>query len=163
ADARLLVANQEGYAFWSKYESFLHLDQAVQMVIAATRAGDLSRLSEILRAEPGAANPTWVPGFEPATPVPTDSIPLFCVSDAFWGGTNAVGDEYEIARALIEAGAEVDFDGGQPLVGAVSFNVPGVVGALLEGGAAVDGVDGDGVPMAYALHFAFRDLAELMA
>jgi hypothetical protein len=26
ADARLLIANQEGYAHWGKYESYLHLE-----------------------------------------------------------------------------------------------------------------------------------------
>src|SRR5579884_3603529 len=52
ADARLLVANEEGYAFWSKYDSFLHLDPAVQAVISAVRTGDLTKLREILRFDP---------------------------------------------------------------------------------------------------------------
>jgi hypothetical protein len=52
ADARLLVANEEGYAYWSKYESFLHLDPVVQAVIGAVRTGDLVKLREILRSDP---------------------------------------------------------------------------------------------------------------
>jgi hypothetical protein len=47
ADARLLIANQEGYAFWQKYESYLHLDPSVQEVIGAVRIGDLKKLREI--------------------------------------------------------------------------------------------------------------------
>jgi hypothetical protein len=41
ADARLLIANQEGYAYWGKYEGYLHLDPAVQRVIVAVRSGDI--------------------------------------------------------------------------------------------------------------------------
>ena len=44
ADARLLIANQEGYAYWGKYESYLHLDPAVQRVIVAVRSGDIEML-----------------------------------------------------------------------------------------------------------------------
>lgn len=163
-DARLLVANEEGYAYWCKYDSFLHLEPAVQAVIAAVRAGDLAKLREILRSDASAANPKWVPGYTPAKdPIPNDSIPLFCVSEAIWRKTNREGNDYEIARELIAAGAEVDAEGGLPLVGAVSFNAIGAVRALLDGGASVDGVDGDGVPMAYPIHFGFGAVAELLA
>ena len=164
ADARLLVANEEGYAFWSKYDSFLHLDPAVQAVITAVRAGDLAKLREILRSDPSAANPKWVPGYTPAKdPIPNDSIPLFCVSEAVLRKTNREGNDYELARELIAAGAEVDAEGGLPLEGAVSFNAIGATEALLDGGAAVDGVDGDGVPMAYPIHFGYGAVAELLA
>src|SRR6201986_5176488 len=40
ADARLLIANEEGYAYWSKYQSYLYLEPAVQGVIQAVRSGD---------------------------------------------------------------------------------------------------------------------------
>ena len=43
ADARLLIANQEGYAYWGKYESYLHLDPAVQRVIVACAAATSRR------------------------------------------------------------------------------------------------------------------------
>src|SRR6516162_8751692 len=59
ADARLLIANQEGYAHWSKYESYLHLDPAVQSVIVAVRNGDIEMLRDTLRADPMAANPRF--------------------------------------------------------------------------------------------------------
>ncbi|MBV8847221.1 MAG: hypothetical protein JO307_30800 [Bryobacterales bacterium] len=164
ADARLLVANEEGYAYWSKYDSFLHLDPAVQAAIAAVRTGDLAKLREILRSDASAADPKWVPGYTPTKdPVPNDSIPLFCISEAVWRRTNRAGNDYELARELIAAGADVDAEGGLPLVGAVSFNAAGAVQALLDGGAAVNGVDDDGVPMAYPIHFGFGAIAELLA
>ena len=45
ADARLLVANRRGYAFWEKYESYLHLIPPVATTIEAIVAGDLTALS----------------------------------------------------------------------------------------------------------------------
>ncbi len=164
ADARLLVANEEGYAFWSKYESFLHLDPAVQSILGAVRSGDLKKLQEVLQADPAAANPKWVSGFAPARrPLPNDSVPLFCVSEAVFRKTNRTGNDYELARVLIAAGADPDIERGLPLISAVSFGATGVVTALLDGGAHVDGVDRDGVPMAYAMHFGFSAIAELLA
>ncbi|QOY87441.1 ankyrin repeat domain-containing protein [Paludibaculum fermentans] len=162
-DARLLVANAEGYAYWEKYDSYLHLDPDVRAAIAAVRSGDLAQLQEILRSDPAAANRHWVAGFAAPQPPPNDSIPLFCVSEAVFRGTNRRGNEYELTRALIASGAEVEVDGGQPLTSAVSFGVLRVVEALLDGGAQVDGVDGDGLPMGYAMHFAFQEVAELLA
>jgi ankyrin repeat protein len=116
-----------------------------------------------LRSNTTAANPNWVSGYTPAKdPIPNDSIPLFCVSEAVWRQTNREGNDYELTCELLGAGAEVDVLAGLPLVGAVSFNAIGAVRALLEGGAAIDGVDGDGVPMAYAIHFGFGAVAELL-
>src|SRR5215475_426104 len=57
ADARLLIANQEGYAYWGKYESYLHLDPAVQRVIVAVRSGNIEALRDTVRADPAAVNP----------------------------------------------------------------------------------------------------------
>src|SRR5262249_44884360 len=112
ADARLVVANAEGYAFWSKYESFLHLDPAVRDVIAAVRSGHRDGVLATLRDDPRAANPFWVSGFAAPRPVPNDSIPLFCVSEATFRGTNTRGNEYELVRDLASAGAIVDLEGG---------------------------------------------------
>jgi ankyrin repeat protein len=163
ADARLLVANREGYAYWDKYDSFLHLDQSVRLVVSAVHAGDVTALREILSSDPDSANPAWVPGFPVPKPVPNDSIPLFCVSEGVWSGTNRQCNEAEITRALIAAGANVDIEGGLPLASAVSFGTSHVVEALLEGGAIADGVDRDGLPMAYAMAFGFAAIAELLA
>ena len=63
---------------------------------------------------------------------------------------------------MIRAGADIEFDDGGPLKNAVSYYSVGAVRALLESGAAVDGPDGGGMPMAYALTFGFTDIAELL-
>ena len=163
ADARLLIANEEGYAFWAKYQSYLYLEPAVQDVIAAVRRGDLESLRETLRSQPSAANPHWEPGFPTPHPIPNDSIPLFCVSEAVFRTTNQQGNEKELTQALLAAGADITIEGDIVLGAAMSFNVPGVAEALLDGGAPIDGVDGDGVPIGYAVHFGFRELTEMMA
>jgi len=163
ADARLLVANQEGYAYWNKFDSFLHLDPAVQSVISAVRTGGLAELREILRSDPTSANPKWVYGFTPPKPIPNDSIPLFCISEGIWRRTNQQGNGYELTRMLIAAGADFEAEGGIPLTAAISFDAIHVVEALLDSGALPNGVDQDGVPMAYAMHFGFTPIAELLA
>jgi hypothetical protein len=163
ADARLMIANQEGYAYWNKYESYLNLDGTVKKVVAAVRSGNLGAAQDILRSDSEAANPRWVSGFTVPVPIPNDSIPMFCVSEGVFRGTNRKGNEHELTRALIEAGAQVDIEGGLPLASAVSFNASHVVKALLAGGAKVDGVDSDGVPMAYAVHFGFSEIAVMLA
>jgi hypothetical protein len=100
ADARLVIANEEGYAFASKHESFLHLDPAVQDAISAVRSGDREGLLAALREDPRAANPFWVSGFAAPRQLPNDSIPLFCVSEGSFRGTNSRGNEYEQVRDL---------------------------------------------------------------
>ena len=170
ADARLLAANEKGYAFWLKYDSYIHLDPAVKEVIRAVRTGDLEGLKRVLQADPGAANPKWAPGFEKPANIPNDSTPLCCVSEGIFEGTNRKGNDYELTVELIQAGANTDlimptppFASGTPLTTAVSYNALGATRALLEGGAAVDGPDGQGMPMAYAMLFGFRDIAEALA
>ena len=63
---------------------------------------------------------------------------------------------------LTAAGADIHIEGDIVLGSAVSFDVIDAVAALLDSGAAIDGVDGDGVPMAYAMHFGFVEVAELL-
>ena len=163
ADARLLIANQEGYAFWKKYDSYLHLAPEVQGAVAAVRSGDRDGLQDLLRADRWASGPRWVAGFAAPRPIPNDSIPLFCVSEGSYRGTNPRGNEYHLVRDLANAGAEVDIEAGMPLAAAVSFDVIRAVEALVDCGAAVDGVDRDGTPMAYALHFGYAAIAHLLA
>jgi hypothetical protein len=162
ADARLLIANQEGYAYWGKYESYLHLDPAVQRVIIAVRSGDVEMLGDTLHADPAAANPRWVAGFRRPTPIPNGSTPLFCVSEGVFRGTNTQHNAYDVTRMLVATGADIHIEGDIVLESAVSFDVIDAVAALLDSGAAIDGVDGDGVPMAYAMHFGFVGVAELL-
>jgi len=161
-DARLVIANEEGYAFWAKYESYLNLDPAVQGVIQAVRVGDLNKLRALLRTNPGAANPRWVRADLKPPQISNDSIPLHCVAEGVFNGTNRQGNDYHMTRALIKAGADVEIDNGEPLKSAVSYYAEGAVRALLEGGARVDGPDGGGMPIAYALTFGFTEIAELL-
>ena len=162
ADARLLIANQEGYATWSKYESYLHLAPTVQRVIVAVRHGDIETLRDALGADSAAANPRWVAGFPRPTRIPNDSIPLFCVSEGVFRGTNAQHNAYDMTRMLVAAGADIHIEDDIVLGAAVSFDVTDAVAALLDSGAAIDGVDGDGVPLAYAMHFGFVEVADLL-
>ena len=67
-----------------------------------------------------------------------------------------------MTRMLVAAGADIHIEGDIVLESAVSFDVIDAVAALLDSGAAIDGVDGDGVPMAYAMHFGFVEVAELL-
>src|SRR5260370_4015885 len=115
ADARLLIANQEGYAYWGKYESYLHLDPAVQRVIVAVRSGDIETLRDTLRAAPAAANPRWGAGFHRPTPIPNDSIPLFCISEGVFRGTHTEHNADDMTRMLVAAGGDIHIAGGSVL------------------------------------------------
>ena len=166
--AKLIIANEHGFARGPKYESYLYLDLSVRDVIQAASTGDLETLQAVLHEDASAVNPKWVPGFEPSTldlkHWSNDSIPLFTVSEAVFNGTISVGtNEYAITKTLIDAGADPDIDFGHPLMAAVSFNAIHVVEALLDGGAAIDGVDGDGLPMAYPQLFGYTEIVELLA
>jgi hypothetical protein len=124
------------------------------------RSGDIETLRDTLPTDPAAANPRWVAGFHRPTPIPNDSIPLFCVSEGVFRGTNTQHNAYDMSRMLVTAGADMHIEGDIVLESAVSFDVIDAVAAMLDSGAAIDG--GDGVPMAYAMHFGFVEVAELL-
>ena len=63
---------------------------------------------------------------------------------------------------MIQAGADVEFNNGDPLKTAVSYYARGAVETLVEAGALVDGGDGTGMPMAYAMGFGFREIAHTL-
>ena len=179
-DAHAVVAMEKGYAGWGKYESFLHLDPNVRDVIAAIRVGDLDRVRKILAEDPNASQSRWAgdyrpshlgrergenkSGFEPGPDarVANDSIPLFVVSEALFCGTNKRRNEYELAKALLAAGADPMIENHLPMTSACSFNDLGSVKALLEAGADVDGPGGHGVNLCYALFFGFTELSEFL-
>ncbi len=152
-DAKLLVANGEGYALWPKYDDYMHLDPTVRDVISAVHAGDVGAVCAIVAEDASAADPKWVAGYEPQA-FSNDSNPLFRVSRAVFEKdiTQAVGGQ--LTRALLDAGADPDYARGYPLVGSVSFNALDMTRELLAGGpngsAAVDGINRDGGPMGYA-------------
>lgn len=180
-DAHAVVAMGHGYARWDKYESFLHLDPHVRDVLAAIKVGDLERVREILTEDPAAADPHWAgeyrdtplarePGRKnkngsgPGTDaeVANDSVPLFMVSEALFHGSNTRGNEYGLAKALLDAGADPMIEGHLPMTGACSFNAMGTVKALLEAGAEIDGPGGHGINLCYALYFGLTELSEYL-
>ena len=57
ADARLLIANQEGFAYWRTYESYLHLDPAVQQVIVAAVKRIMALAADRVRSRERSAPP----------------------------------------------------------------------------------------------------------
>jgi hypothetical protein len=159
-DAGLVLAYERGYPFWSSYDDYLHLHPAVKEVLAAVTTGDLARLRQVLATEPAAATPRYVDGRERVR-IPGQSIPLFCVSAAVFHGGNRRGNDEALARALIAAGADVDFQGGDPLCAAASYGAIGTARALLEAGADPDA--GGGVALANAMLFGFTELTGLLA
>jgi ankyrin repeat protein len=142
-------------------EAVARLEPAVRDVIAAARRGDLATVEVVLREHPEAANPRWQGGERPERPR-IETVPLCGVALGVFEGTNTSGNAADLTRALIQAGAEVDFNEGDPLKTAVSYDTRGAVETLLDAGAAVDGTRGGGMPMAYALGFGFRDIARLL-
>ena len=180
-DARALVAMDRGYARWEKYESFLHLDPNVRDIIGAIKKGDLEEVEKILAEDPAAAEPHWVgaynaapfarnrgannSGFEPGpeAKISNDSVPQFIVSESLFNGANKKGNEYELTKALLGAGADPMIAGHLPMTGACSYNDLGSVRALLESGAEIDGPGGHGINLCYALFFGFTELSEYLA
>jgi ankyrin repeat protein len=137
------------------------LEPTVRDVIAAARRGDLATLNAVLRAHPEAASPRWQDGIGPER-IRIETVPLCCVALGVFEGTNKSRNDAQLTRALIQAGADVEFNSGDPLKTAVSYYAQGAVETLLEAGALVDGADGTGVPMAYAMGFGFREIAHTL-
>jgi len=165
-DARLIVANRNGYALWRKYELYLSLDSRVRDLIAAVRVGDIETARDILAAAPQVANPVIEPGLgcnlrTEAGHIANDSIPLFCLSEGVFNDTNQRGNEGEIAELLLSNGADPDL-AWQPMEGAVSFNCPSIAAALIRHGANVEGPS-PGVLLAYPMLFGYTTICEQLA
>ena len=164
ADARLVVANRYDYALWSKYNSYLLLDPAVKNVIAAVRKGDLDGLHNALDEVPEAANPRWVTDHRAGeSDIPNDSIPLFCVCEGVFRGTNKQGNEGELARALLQAGADPDLC-WKPMEGGRQFQLSARTGSPHRTRSRYD-IEGPapGIFMAYPILFGFTQICELLA
>ena len=134
-------------------ENDQHLNPLAREIIKAIEDNDIERVKEVLSQNPPIADPNWL----------NEPMLFYHVSEAVFEGKIPTGtNEYAITKALLQAGADVDFLGGYPLVAAVSFNALHVVRALLESGALVNGTDNDGILMAYALFFGFTTVSELL-
>ncbi|MDA1192178.1 MAG: sigma-70 family RNA polymerase sigma factor [Candidatus Poribacteria bacterium] len=168
-DARVVVAMDHGFAHWDKLDAYLNLQPSVQELIEAICANDLAAVKRILKEDPSAANPKRVDGYEPPSKsrvvsALNDCIPLFRLQQAVFQGEIPRGnDEYALAKTLLDAGADPDYFDGYVLAGAAGCGLIDMTRALLEAGAKVDGVDGDGLPLSCALGGGYTEVAELLA
>ncbi len=128
--------------------------QTVTIAIEAVKAGDVAALRRLLSASPDLVQARSADGrslLGHLTDYPAN----------IQGGI-------ELVRELVAAGASVDalaLDGAlgeTPLQWAVSANDVAVAAALLDAGAAVDGVGGDRRPLAQALFYRQREAADLL-
>ena len=104
-------------------------------VKTAIRKGDSATLGSLLAEDPALANALICWG-------PNDCIlthPLHYVSDMLFDGTLKRGAELPLIEALIDAGADLDFQrdnkGDTPLIGAASLGAEDVGLRLLDAGA----------------------------
>lgn len=102
----------------------------------AIRTGDVAALRHLLNGDPSRANELIRWG-------QNDSIlthPLHYVSDMLFEKTLRTGKEVPLIDALIEAGADLDFQkngkGDTPLIGAASLGAEQIGLRLLEAGAS---------------------------
>jgi hypothetical protein len=108
-------------------------------VKAAIQAGDVLTLRRLLREEPSRANELIHWGGKN----PCITHPLHFVSDMLFQGTLPKGTEVALLDALIEAGADLDFQrkredgkkGDTPLIGAASLGAEDAGIRLLDAGA----------------------------
>ena len=98
----------------------------------AIEAGDAERLSLLLAEDPSRADAVirWGRGNE--------CHPIHYVCDKVFDGTLKDGRELPLVRALIEAGADIDFGNGDPLNAAASLGAIEVAFVLLDAGARTD-------------------------
>lgn len=101
----------------------------------AIESGDASALVELLRAEPARANEliTWGKRDH------LESHPLHFICDMLFEGTLERGRERELAAALIDAGADINYRQGDPLNAAASLGATEVGLLLLDAGAEPNG------------------------
>ena len=179
ADAQRVVAREHGFESWpgfaSHVEALAYRDAPVARFEAAADAivaGDEATLHELLRDHPAL--------------VRARSTRAHHATLLHYVAANGVEDFRQrtpdnalaIARMLIDAGADVDavadsYGGGSHqttlnlLVSSVhparaNLQAP-LVELLLDAGAAIEGLDGDGSPLLTSLAFQYPDAAEALA
>jgi len=166
-DARVLIANKRGFAHWIKLHAYIHLIPEVRHLIQSIEENNITSFFDILGKYPHAVNPRWVHGFasldEHFPNSINDCIPLFRLSRAVSDGRISAGTvEYQMAEALIETGADINYDSGHPLKAAISFGSIKVVKALLQSGASPDGHNGGREPIALAARFGTAEILQIL-
>src|SRR2546427_1102124 len=124
------------------------MDAKFHPAIAAIRSGDLESFKTLISQDPTLA-----------TSRSSSSHPtlLQCVALEVRGDGKDKPNNEELARVLIDAGAEIN----QPLVAAASINNRAVAELLLDHDAAIDGA-GDWSPLEEALYWNSKDVLALL-
>ena len=173
ADAQSLIAGAHSFESWVSFVDFIEHDtrqtpDGAEFEVAADAVvdGDLARLASLLRGNPALAH--------------ARSARIHRATLLYYLAANGIEDfrqrspanAPEIARLLLDAGAEVDAlcgpgdSGDTPMLALVTSVHPhyrGVATELIEtfveAGSMVDGVNGDGAPVRLALKFGYPDSA----
>ena len=172
--ARLAIARDHGYADWAdaRHHADILVDTRFEAAADAIQWGELEALRALLEAHP--------PLISMRSPFAHHAMLLHHVA------ANGIEVERqlqsppnapEIMRLLLERGAEPDglcdlYGGGRgstTMCMLVSSSVPAAAGVqvplvdeLCRGGAAVDGLDDDGLPLWTALSFGYTEAAEAL-
>ena len=175
SDAQHLIAYAHGFENWARFADHVRRqapeDSPFEVAADAVVGGDLATLHRLISADPALvrAHSERVHGATLLHYVAANGVEDFRQRTP----PNAV----EIARYLLERGAEVDAlastygnDRYQTTMNLlVSSTHPADAGVqaqlaelLIDFGAAVDGLDGDSSPLMTALAFSYRDAAEAL-
>ena len=173
ADAQALVAHAHSFGGWEAFARFVDEDtrqtpEGAEFEVAADAVveGDLARLKALLRRNPALAH--------------ARSARIHHATLLYYLAANGIEDfrqrspanAPEIARLLLDAGAEVDALCGlgnsddTPMLALVTSVHPHYMGVatdlielFVEAGSKVDGVNGDGAPVRLALKFGYPESA----
>ena len=173
ASAQSLIAGAHSFESWGSFVDFIEHDtrqtpEGAEFEIAADAVvdGDLARLEPLLRGNPALAH--------------ARSARIHRATLLYYLAANGIEDfrqrspanAPEVARLLLDAGAEVDVlcgpgdSGDTPMLALVTSVHPhyrGVATELIEmfveAGSKVDGVNGDGAPVRLAFKFGYPESA----
>lgn len=173
ADAQALIAHAHSFVGWDAFARFVNVEtcqtsEGSEFEIAADAVvdGDLARLEALLRANPGLAL--------------ARSARIHRATLLYYLAANGIEDfrqrspanAPEIARLLLDAGAEVDALCGMgksddtPMLALVTSVHPHYMGVatelieiFVEAGSKVNGVKADDAPVRLALKFGYPDSA----
>ena len=173
ADAQALVAHAHSFVSWDAFARFVNEEtrqtpEGAEFEVAADAVvdGNLARLQSLLRANPGLA-------LARSARIHTATLLYYLAANGIEDfRQRSPADAPEIARLLLDAGAEVDALCGQgnsddtpmlALVTSVHPHYMGVATELIEifvdAGSKVNGVKGDNAPVRLALKFGYPDSA----
>ena len=173
ADAQALIAHAHSFVGWDAFARFVNVEtrqtsEGSEFEIAADAVvdGDLARLEALLRANPGLA-------LARSTRIHRATLLYYLAANGIEDfRQRSPANAPEIARLLLDAGAEVDALCGMgksddtPMLALVTSVHPhhtGVATELIEifvkAGSKVNGVKGDDAPVRLALKFGYPDSA----